>query len=76
MYMSPSNRSSTPNLLRCERKSRRYSGIGGNNAAGTGLKGLDAPASVAVASNRVYIRIFSVMLRIVVGRLKKKLGRD
>jgi len=49
--MSPSKRSSTPSLFRCERSKRRYRGIGGNRAAGAGLKGLDAPASVAVANN-------------------------
>ena len=51
--MSPNKRSSTPSLFRCERSKRRYRGIGGNKAAGAGLKGLDAPASVAVANNRV-----------------------
>jgi len=70
--MSPSNRSSTPSRLRCERKSRRYNGIGGSNAPGTGLKDLETPESAAVASNRVNTRIVNAVREVVVERSKEK----
>lgn len=46
--------------------------MGGNNAAGAGLKGRDAPASVAVASNRVNTRIIVDLIKdLMVLRQKK-----
>lgn len=52
-----------PNLLRCERKRRRYNGIGGSKVTGIGLKDVDAPASEALASNRETARMFNGLLR-------------
>jgi hypothetical protein len=49
MYWSPSNRISGGRCLRCARSNLLYSGMGGNNAIGAGLKPLVDPAATGVA---------------------------
>jgi hypothetical protein len=59
-YISPSTRSSTPNLFLCVRRMVLYRGMGGKSAAGACRNPCDAPASVAVARSRVKTRMFAV----------------
>jgi hypothetical protein len=51
-YISPNTLSSAGNLFLCVLNNLLYSGIGGRRAIGAGRKGLDEPASVAVARRR------------------------
>jgi hypothetical protein len=63
-YISPSTRSSAGNLFLCVLNNLLYSGMGGRRAIGAGRKGLEEPASVAVAKRRD-VRFIMVKIEVV-----------